>query len=70
MSNKTITIAFKNIHQLWKFAKKIDAKFLQIIAKDMILICDCSEGDIELLVEYGGEVVQEYTPMEHGNSLN
>lgn len=70
MSKKKITIAFKNIYQLWNFAQKIRASNIQIITGDMILICDCSDSDLELLTQYNGHVISEYLPIQNQKPLN
>jgi hypothetical protein len=69
MSKSKVAIAFKDIHKLWSFAQKMSAKSLEIITTDMILICHCSESELQLLPEYGGKVILEYTPMRGERSF-
>ena len=61
MSKKKFVIGFKKIYQLWEYAQQIKANNIEIITSSMVLICDCSAADIELLAEYGGEVIEEFT---------
>lgn len=61
MSKKKIVIKFKNIYQLWAFAQHIQAYSIEIIASEMILICDCSEHDLNLLSHYAGEIIEKQT---------
>lgn len=62
MSNKKVVIRFKNIHKLWDFAQKLEAKNIQIITSSMILICRCVDADLSLILQFQGEVVEEYIP--------
>jgi len=61
MSKIKIAIAFKNIHLLWSFAQRIHALNIEINTTDKILICDCSEEDLNLLPEFEGMVIEKYT---------
>lgn len=60
MHKTKITIAFRNVEQLWNFARRIKAIDMEINTQDKILTCDCSVEDLNLLEEYGGVVVGEY----------
>ena len=62
MSNKKVVIRFKNIHKLWDFAQKLEAKNIQIVTTSMILICHCTDADLALIPQYHGEIVEEYIP--------
>ena len=68
--SKKITIAFKNIRQLWNYAQKINARNIEIISADITLICDCSETDLFLLPDYDGEVIEESKPVKHQKTHN
>ena len=70
MSKKKFVIGFKKIYQLWEYAKLIKANNIEIITTSMVLICDCSDADIELLSEYGGEVIEEFTPEHYPYTIN
>lgn len=56
MSKTKTCIVFKNIHQLWKFAQTLNASSIEIITSEKILICECSEADLALLAQHGGEI--------------
>lgn len=62
MSKKKVVIKFKSIYQLWAYAQAIQAYSIEIIASEMILICDCSDKDLRLITEYEGLIVENYTP--------
>lgn len=68
--SKKITIAFKNIRQLWNYAQKINARNIEIISADITLICDCSETDLSLLPDYDGELIEESKPVKHQKTHN
>jgi len=57
MSKQKFTIQFSSLHQLWQFAQKIKANNIEIKTKDCLLICDCSEEDLQLLEIYNGRRV-------------
>jgi hypothetical protein len=62
MLKTKIHIQFKNINQLWEFARKINAVQFEINTADRVLICDCSEEDLSLLGQFDGKIIEEYTP--------
>jgi hypothetical protein len=68
MSKKKNVIKFKNIYQLWAFAQHIQAYSIEIIASEMVLICDCSDHDLEKLSRHGGEVIEKHRITEHSRS--
>lgn len=73
MSKKKIAIRFKNIHQLWAYAQQIRATSIEIITSDMILICNCTEKDIEVASQYNGEIIQgfrHYNPQPFNQNRN
>ena len=61
MSKKKVVIKFKSIHQLWAYAQAIQAYSIEIIASELILICDCSDRDLDLLTQYDGHIIENYT---------
>ncbi|HWJ28987.1 MAG TPA: hypothetical protein VNS32_20760 [Flavisolibacter sp.] len=70
MFKKKIAIRFKNIHQLWAYAHQIRVVNIEIITTEMTLICDCTDQDLEGLLEYGGEIIQEYHRNSKQQSIN
>jgi hypothetical protein len=60
MSKEKITIQFSSLHQLWQFAQKIKANNIEIKTKDCLLICDCSEEDLQLLEIYNGRRIGQF----------
>lgn len=70
MSKKIITIRFKNIHQLWEYARKIKAVDFEIIAADMVLTCDCSNLDPELLSLHQAEIIEGYHRHSNQQPIN
>lgn len=56
MSKKKTCIVFSNIHQLWKFAQTINASSIEIITSENILICDCTDADLAIVHQYGGQI--------------
>jgi hypothetical protein len=56
MSKNRNCIVFKNIHQLWSFAQKVRSNSIEIITSEKILVCDCSEDDLAIVAQYGGEI--------------
>ncbi len=59
MSKTTVTIKFKSLNQLWNFAQIIQSSSLEIVTKDCMLICDCSEADLKLLNSFDAIIVDE-----------
>ena len=55
MSKEKIAIQFSNLHQLWQFAQKIKASNIEIRTRDRLVICDCSEEDLQLVKKYEGK---------------
>lgn len=60
MSKEKIRIQFNNLRQLWEFAQKIKANNIEIRTKDCLLICDCSEEELQLLEKYNGRRIGEF----------
>jgi len=58
MSKDKIAIRFQNLYQLWQFAQAIHARSIEIRAKELLLLCDCSEEDLQLAAKFGGTVMQ------------
>lgn len=52
----TSTLLLRCIHQLWNFAQKINANNMEIIVSERILICHCSDDDLAMVTQYGGEI--------------
>lgn len=60
MSKEKFTIQFSSLHLLWQFAQKIKANNLEIRTRDCLLICDCSEEDLQLLEAYNGRRLEQF----------
>lgn len=47
-----ITLQFADMYLLWKFAKKLTCKTIEIKTRTKILICECSAYEIDLAVRH------------------
>ena len=70
MSKSKIKIKFHNIYQLWAYAQIIHANNIEIKASEMVLICDCSDEDLQLLSKYHGEIIERINPVYNHTTNN
>jgi len=61
MAKSKVLIRFSSLHQLWRYVEQIRAVNLEINTKSLLLICDCSANDLDLLSAYSGEVVKTFS---------
>jgi hypothetical protein len=55
---KKVTLLFSSTADLWEFAQSINSAFLQIKLEQKIVICTCSDIDVEKAVDkYGAKVL-------------
>lgn len=58
MSKDKFGIRFHNLYELWQFAQAINVRSIEIRAKELLLLCDCSEEDLQLAAKFGGTVMK------------
>jgi hypothetical protein len=66
MSKNKVTVRFRDLHQLWQFAQTIKARSIEIIPDKLLLLCECSEDDLRLAENFGGQEVQHTAKAVHG----
>lgn len=57
MPTKRTLIQFYSIKQLWQFAQILYTASVEINARQKTLLCECSDAELDLLVGYGGRVI-------------
>ena len=58
MPKRQTLIQFPSLQLLWQFAQRIQAVNIEIHTEAMTLLCDCSEGELSLLSDYQGKVIE------------
>lgn len=61
MSKDKIAIRFDNLYHLWQFAQAIRARSMEIRTKELLLICDCHEEDLQLVTKFRGTIMETVT---------
>jgi hypothetical protein len=51
-----LNLAFELHPPTVAFAQKINANNMEIIVSERILICHCSDDDLAMVTQYGGEI--------------
>ena len=59
MSKEKIMIQFESLHQLWQFAQKIGSNNIEIKTRDCLLICDCSDEELQWLGKFNGKKIEQ-----------
>ena len=59
MSKNKIVIRFKSLYELWQFLQTIKTPSVEIRIKERLLICECSNEEIQSAVKYGGEIIRQ-----------
>jgi hypothetical protein len=55
---KKVTLLFSSTADLWEFAQSINSAFLQIKLEQKIVICTCSDVDVQKAIDkYGAKVL-------------
>lgn len=70
MAKSKHIIRFQNLYQLWAYAQVIHALSIEISSSEMLLICDCSEEDLQMLSEFHGEVIDKINTVFNHTSIN
>ena len=60
MSISKTAIRFKTNFQLWAYAHQIRSANIEIITADQILICDCSDWELEMVSDHCDEIIEGY----------
>ena len=59
MARKQIKLKFITVPDLWSFAQRIGATYIEINTKEVTLVCDCNANDQALAIEeYFATVVE------------
>lgn len=59
MSKKQTYIQFENLFQLWQFAQTLNVRSIEIRTGDKLLICECSQKDLQFLHRYRGKITEQ-----------
>ena len=59
---KKVTLVFPSIQALWRFRDRIKTNTVEIIATRRTIICECSDGEVQVAIqEYGAKVEEGET---------
>ena len=58
MPNHKTLIQFSSILDLWHFAQRIGAVYIEINTRSKTLLCECSQEDLALLSKYNGIIIE------------
>jgi hypothetical protein len=54
-----ISLQFNDVQMLWAFAQQLTSKSLEIMPINKVLVCECSESEINLaLSKYGARILE------------
>ena len=70
MSKKQTYIQFGNLFQLWQFAQTLNVRSIEIRTSDKLLICECSQADLQFLHHYHGKIIEQESSQFSESTVN